>query len=107
MVQTQQVQDGRVKIVNRRDVFDGFVSEFVGGSVGEGSFDAGSGQPGGETGRVVVASAGSRLEGRHSTELGTPHDEGVFEETSLFEIPKQSGCRLVEDRAVFRVLCCE
>ena len=48
VVEPQKVQDRPVDVVNRRDVFDGLVAEFVGCSVGERSPDARSGQPAGE-----------------------------------------------------------
>ena len=38
MIEPQQVQDGRVKVVDRRNVLDRLVPEFVGGTVREGRF---------------------------------------------------------------------
>ena len=104
VVEPQQVQDRRVEVVDGRHILDGFETEFVSRSVAEWSFDAGPGQPRGKAGRVVVSTAGSLLESRHATKLGTPDDERVFEQPSLFEILEQRGRRLIEHLPMLFVL---
>ena len=42
VIQPEQVQDGRVQIVDRRHRVDGAVAELVGRPVAEGAFDAGA-----------------------------------------------------------------
>src|SRR5262245_49840268 len=55
VVEAEEVQNGRVEVVDCRDVFDCLVAELVGRTVAEWDFDAGAGEPDGEALRVVVA----------------------------------------------------
>ena len=101
VIEAQEVEHGCVEIVDGRDIDRGFVAEFVGGAVAEGRLDAGSGEPGGEAGGIVIAAAGAFLKGGHAAELGAPDDERVLEQAALFEISEQGGGGLIEDGTVF------
>ena len=105
VIETEEVEDGGVEVVDGGDVFSGFVAEVVSGSVGVRGFDSGSHEPGGEAVGIVVSAGGTFLESGHAAKLGGPDDEGVFEETSAFHILEEGGTGLVENGAVFAVLC--
>ncbi len=105
VVEAEQVQDGGVEVVNRGDVFHRLVAELVGRAVAEAVLHAGSGEPRGEAGGVVIATArASSLESGHAAELGAPDDERVVEQTALLEVSEERGGRLVHDFPVLRVL---
>ena len=91
MVKAEEVEHGGVEVVERVDVFNGLGSEFVGGAMGYAGFDAGTGQYGAETIRVVIAAFGAFLEHRHSAEFGAPKDQSVLQQAALLEVPDQ-GC---------------
>ena len=104
MIQSEQVENRRVEVVDRDDIVHGLVAEFVRGSVRKGGFDASTGEPAGKAFGIVVATAGPFLEGRHATEFGTPDDQRVFEQAALFQVFDESCGRLIEDRTVDAVL---
>lgn len=79
VVDTEEVEDGGVEVVDGGDVFDGFVAEFVGGAVAEGGFHARAHEKRGKPAGVVVTAAGAFLKSGHAAEFGGPNDEGVFE----------------------------
>ncbi len=90
---------------------DGFLldlpAEVVGGAVGVTALDAGTGEPSGEAIGIVVAAAGAFLEGGHPAKFGAAKNQGVFEESALFEVAQKRAGGLVEDGAVHVVLCGE
>ena len=86
VVKADEMQDRGVEIINRRDMLDGLVAEFVGGTVRKRSFHTGTGKPHSESFRVVVAAVRSLLKRGHAAEFGDPRDQRVFEQTALFEI---------------------
>ena len=72
----------------------------VAGAVDEAAFDTATGEQSGEDLRMVVASA-IAVDFGATTEFGTEHDEGAFEQAALLEVFEQRGERLVELGAVF------
>ena len=104
VIQSQQVKNGRVNIVNRDRVFHGLESEVVGGAMGIGFFDSSAGQPDRESFGVMVPTAGALLKGWHPAKLGAPHNQRVIQQAALLEILEQRGSRLIENRPVNRVL---
>ncbi len=56
VVEAEAVEHGGVEVVDVDAVFDGLESEVVGGAVDVAAFDASTGEYGGETVMVVVAS---------------------------------------------------
>ena len=100
VVEAEQVEDGRVEVVDVDHVFDGLVAELVGGTEAEPMLDARAGEPGGEALGVVVAARGPLLERGHAAELGGPDDERVVEQSAGLEVDQERGRGLVEDRAV-------
>ena len=96
MVEAEDVKNGGVKIINGGDVFHCLVAEFICRAVAEAVLYACTGEPGGEAGGVVVATArASSLESGHATEFGAPDNERVLEQSALFEICEQGGGGLV------------
>ena len=79
MIESEQVENGGVKVVQAEGVFSRLPTEFVGGSIGEGCMDACSRKPGRKAEGVVVPTAGSLLEGGHAPELGAPDHQGVVQ----------------------------
>ena len=96
-----------MEVIDRRDLFDGFVSKFVGSTVAQGGLDSRTGEPSGKSRRVVIAAVGSSLECRHAAEFGAPDDQGLLEESSLLEVTQESGGGLIEDFSVVCVLVFE
>ena len=79
MIESEQVENGGVEVVQAEDVLFRLPTEFVGGSIGEGGVDPGSGQPSREAEGVVVPTAGSFLKSGHAAELGAPDDQDVVQ----------------------------
>ena len=104
VIQTEEMQDRGVEIVDRSDVFDRPITELVGLTVAEALFHSGPHHPGGEAVRVVVAAARPFLESGHASEFRRPYDESVLEEPAPFHVLQQRRAGLVEDRAVLAVL---
>ena len=87
MVQTQQMQQCGLQVVDVDDVFDRVVTEFVGVPDRLPAFDAATGQPHGKTIDVMVAADQvSRFALRRATELAAPDDDGVVEQTALLKV---------------------
>jgi len=95
VIDTEQVQDGGVEVVAVGFAIDGLIAEFVAETVGSTGFDACAGEPGDEGAAVVIAPGFSLGEG-HAAELGSPDDECVLEHAELFEVPNETGNRLID-----------
>ena len=96
VVEAHQMQESRIEIVYRGFVDGGFESEFVALAVTESAFDAGAGHEARKGSRVVVASGPVALQKRHSTKLGRPDDQCVFQQTPLFKIGQQTSNRSID-----------
>ena len=79
MIQTEQVEDRGVEIVERRGVLHGLETEVVARAVARARFHASAHEKTREGVRVVVAARAVGLEKRHATEFRAPDDERVFE----------------------------
>jgi hypothetical protein len=55
VIESEQVEDSGVQVIDTDFIDGGFMSEFIGGSVVDSAFDAGAGHPVGEGVRVVIA----------------------------------------------------
>ena len=105
VVESKQVQYGGVKVVHGGNILFGLPPEGVGGTVGIRCIDASSRKPTREACRVVVASAGSFLEGWHSAEFCAPDYEDVVQHAAILEITDKGGGGLVENVGVAGILC--
>ena len=97
MVDSQQVQDRRLQVVNVDTIFGNVVAVGIGGPVGRSCFHTAAGHPHGKTSWVVIAAKVVRREFSlaivGATELATPNDKRVIQQVSLFEIlDKGSRC---------------
>ena len=102
VVDAKKVKHGGMKVVDLHLVFDGFVSPFVGRTVGDSGVYATAREPGGEAEGVVVAAVSSLSEGR-SPEFAGPDDEGFLEETEFFQVGEEGRNGLINCFAVFVV----
>ena len=78
MIQTKDLQNRRVKIVDGGNLVDGLVTEVVRPAVTEPLLHSGASHPSGKATRIVVATTGPLLKCWHPTELRTPHDQCVL-----------------------------
>src|SRR5262245_48447971 len=85
VVESHEVQDRGMQIVNVDSVFDGRETEFVGRAVADPALHASTGHPDRETVMVVIAAFLS-FGCRRAAELATPDDERFVEQSALFEI---------------------
>lgn len=79
VIEAEDMENGGVKIIDRRNSFHGLVAEFIRRAIAEGRFHAGSRQPGGEAVGIVITTTRTLLEGGHTAKFGTEYDEGVLE----------------------------
>ena len=100
MVDSEQVEEGGVQVVNLQFVFDGVVPVFIGRPVRLSSLDASPRQPHGEAKRVVVTAI-SRLGHGRPSEFSTPHDECLIEQPTCLEIGQQPRDRAIDRQGVF------
>ena len=102
VVDAKEVKHGGVEVVDLHFVFDGFVSPFVGRTVGHPGFYAAAGEPSGEAEGVVVAAIPSLSEGC-SAEFTGPDDEGLLENAQFFQVGDESGDWLIDRFTIFVV----
>ena len=91
VIQAHQVKDGGVQVMDRGSVFDRFVAKVVGSTVLGATFGPTAGKPHGKGLWVMVASLASSQGGAGfdhwcPSEFPTPHHQGVFQHTPLFQI---------------------
>ena len=97
VVQAHEVQDSSIEIVNGGATGHRFKPELITLAVAVSLLDTGPREETGESIRIVIASCAIALEERHATELGTPDDQGVVEQTAALQIMDQGSGGLVHD----------
>ena len=95
MIEAEERQHRRVRIVDVHLVVDGAQAELVGGADDLAALDAAAGHPHGEAVRIVIAALAA-LRRRRAAELARPHDERFLELTARREILEQRRDRLVD-----------
>ena len=104
VVDTKEVQQGGVKVVNVDGVLGDGVAKFVGLAIYMASFGAATSHPDG-VGFLMVITAGlstgltiatGGLGHRSATELGIPNNEGIFKKTAFLEISDKGRDRLID-----------
>ena len=100
MVETKQVHDCRLQIVNVTLILCHLESQFVGLAVVISALHSSARHPHGETVGEVVASQNlsfgcAPLPERRSTKLTATDNQGIFQHIPLLQIPDQRGNRLV------------
>ena len=84
--------------VNVRDimpVLNRVEAQFIGRAVNHSALDSGSGHPGREAVRVMVAPAAETFDARRAAELGSPNDDGFVQQAALLQILQQTCDRLI------------
>ena len=94
MVESHQVQNRGVEVVDMDAVFHRRATEFVRRSVAEAAFDSATGEPVGVAIVIMVAAFGA-FRGGGAAELATPDDERVVKEPSGLEIVDERSDALV------------
>ena len=102
MVETQEVQQGRVKIMRMDFVFDRLIAEFVRQAVAKTALDAATRAPRGKPKVIVIAPVVLVVDGR-TPEFSGPDDQGFIKQTALFQIGDQARNREIALRRQLRV----
>src|SRR5262249_44996650 len=84
LIQSEQIQDRRVKIARMVAFADGLVSDLIGLTDDLASFDAAARHPHCEGGRVVIAAL-AVFGDRRAPELGSPNDQGRIQHPAPFQ----------------------
>ena len=98
VVEAEQMEDGRVEVVDVDFSLGDAQADVVGGSVDMPAFDSAAGHPDAEAVVVVIAAhfgCERHLRGRGAAELATPDDEGIIEHPAIFEVLKERGAGLI------------
>lgn len=98
VIESHEVQDGRIEIVNVDRIFDHFVTQIVRPTVNDPWPYSGPGEPYRESVALVIAAdifrgdTGSSypLSDRRASEFGGHDDQGLVEHTALLQISYQS-----------------
>ena len=96
VIETQQVKDGSVEVVNVHLVLSDFCSNVVGRTVREPAFCAASGEKRRESGRMVASALGITILPRCTAKFTAADNQRVIQETALPEILHQRSDRLVD-----------
>src|SRR5260370_15911316 len=94
VVDSQEMEQGGVQVVNLDLVFDDEVAVVVGGAVDGSALAAATGQPDRETKGIVIAAV--RALGHGCTaELTAPQDQGLLQQAARLQVLEQTGDGLV------------
>ena len=97
VIQSHQVQQRCVEVVDGCFVDGCLETEFVAFAVAEALFDSGAGQKTSKRTGVVVTARSVALQERHAAKFGGPHDQCIFQHAALFEIGEQCSRWLIHD----------
>ena len=97
MIQSHQVQDGGVEVIDRRLIDRRLEAKLVALAVAETFLHACSSEKAGKSTWVVIAAGPVALQERHPAELSAPHDQGVVEEATPLHVLNERGSRLIHD----------
>ena len=100
MVNSEQMQDRGLEVVDVDFVVNGIKADIIGSSVGDAGFNASSSHPSGKGVGVMVTTPAFAvlhvaLEKRSTTEFAAPDDEGFIEHAALLEIADETCAGLV------------
>ena len=90
MIESQEVQQGGVPVVDVHPLVDGLVAIVVGRAVSDAPLHAAAGHPEREALVVVIAAVGP-LPVRRATELAPPDDERIVEQAAVGKVGEQAG----------------
>lgn len=86
MIETEQVQDRCVEIMDLNWIFNRVETEFVRCSMNIPMLEASASHPDTEGSIVVISSVTTSLHHRRSSELAPPDDQSIFEEAESLKI---------------------
>src|SRR6476660_1117895 len=95
MIQSHQMENGSVNVVEVGSILDGMEANFIGGTVDCARLDTAPGEPHREAGGVMVPSPAPFLADGCAAKLASPNHQGVFQEPTPFEIGEQCSHRAV------------
>ncbi len=97
MINPQQMQDGRVKIVDGGWILRRLVANLISRAILNPGFYAGSRHPAAESMLMMVsANPRSSLCKRRATEFRHPQQQSIFQQATLSEIAQESSDRLIQ-----------
>ena len=106
MVDTHQMQQCRVEIMDVHFVLDSVITVFVGGSVLETAFNSSTRHPHGKAFGVVITPVFA-LRHRCSSKLSAPHNERIVQHPALFKIFQKASDGQVHFAGVLLVIAFE
>ena len=95
VIQTQQMQDGGVPVVNVDGILHGFVAVLISGTKRHPAFDTPARHPQ-RVPLVVVSASVPPLPVGRAAKLASPDDQRVFEHVALLQVSQQTGDWLVD-----------
>ncbi len=95
VIEAEQVEDGRVEVVDVDAVGHGVETQFVGFTQSHPRLDPTAGQPHGKGIGVVVSAVITALHHRRAAKLATPDDQGILKHSALFQVLNQGRAGLI------------
>ena len=99
VIDSQEMEDRRVQVVDLDLVFDGVVTVVVGGAIDRSPLDPAAGHPHGEPIGIVIAAIGPLGHGG-AAELSAPDNECAVEQTASFQVGEEARDRFVDGAGV-------
>ena len=111
VIESHQVKDGGIKIVNARRILLGLGSKSIAFTIAMALLHACSRKEAGEGIRIMITSGTIPLKERHPAKLGCPDNQRVFEKTTPFlvyrsELKERIGVAVVDLLAVPEAFPC-
>src|SRR5882672_10706008 len=115
MVESEEMKNCGVKIVDMHRVLGGLEPEFIGGAMNMSAADSSSCHPHGETVMIVIAAIdfarvrpGSwQLDGGRSAKFAAPNHQCILQHSALLQVRQQSADRLIAFAGEFAVVFLE
>ena len=93
-----------MQVIDSSYLFHSTMSKGIRGSITKGGVHSRTGQPGRKTSGIMISTAGSFLERRHTAKLRTPQHYRIFQQTTLPKVLEQCSGGMIKNRAMYRVL---
>ena len=94
MVEAEQMQNGRVEIVDMDLILDDFRGVIIGFPVHQTAFDTGAREPG-RIGAVLVTAPFRTIGEGRAAKFRGPNDERVRQQTARLQVPEQASNRFI------------
>src|SRR6266513_5042270 len=102
MIESEQIEHGRMQVANLNRILDDFISHIVGFSMADAGSQSTASQPYGEGAWIVITAhilhllTASIFSHRGAAEFSTPNHERVFEQTTRFKVGEQRRSGLID-----------